>query len=33
MYTNEQYTCLVKKYIDTVYRIALSDTKSSSIYS
>lgn len=28
MYTNEQYTCLVKKYIDTVYRIALSDTKS-----
>lgn len=28
MYTNEQYTCLVKKYIDTVFRIALNDTKS-----
>lgn len=28
MYTNEQYTCLVKKYIDTVFRIALNYTKS-----
>lgn len=28
MYTNEQYTCLVNKYIDTVFRIALSHTKS-----
>ena len=28
MITNEQYTCLVKKYIDTVFRIALNDTKS-----
>ena len=28
MYTNEQYSCLVKKYIDTVFRIALNYTKS-----
>ena len=28
MITNEQYTCLVKKYIDTVFRIALNYTKS-----
>ena len=28
MLTNQQYTCLVKKYIDTVFRIALSYTKS-----
>ena len=28
MITNQQYTCLVKKYIDTVFRIALSHTKS-----
>lgn len=28
MFTNQQYTCLVKKYIDTVFRIALSYTKS-----
>ena len=27
MITNQQYTCLVKKYIDTVFRIALSHTK------
>ena len=27
MYTNEQYTCLVKKYIDTVFRIALNYLK------
>ena len=28
MLTNQQYTCLVKKYIDTVFRLALSYTKS-----
>lgn len=28
MFTNEHYTCLVKKYIDTVFRLALSYTKS-----
>lgn len=28
MFTNEQYTCLVKKYIDTVFRVALNYTKS-----
>ena len=28
MITNEQYTCLVKKYIDTVFRVALNYTKS-----
>ena len=28
MFTNEQYTCLVKKYIDTVFRVALGYTKS-----
>ena len=28
MITNEQFTCLVKKYIDTVFRIALNYTKS-----
>lgn len=28
MITNEQYTCLVKKYIDTVFRIALNYTRS-----
>lgn len=28
MFTNQQYTCLVKKYIDTVFRVALSYTKS-----
>lgn len=28
MFTNEQFSCLVKKYIDTVFRIALNDTKS-----
>ena len=28
MITKEQYTCLVKKYIDTVFRIALNYTKS-----
>lgn len=27
MFTNQQYTCLVKKYIDTVFRVALSYTK------
>lgn len=27
MFTNEQYTCLVKKYIDTVFRVALGYTK------
>lgn len=27
MFTNEQYTCLVKKYIDMVYRIALNYLK------
>ena len=27
MFTNEQYTCLVNKYIDTVYRIALNYLK------
>ena len=27
MFTNEQYTCLVKKHIDTVYRIALNYLK------
>lgn len=27
MFTNEQYTCLVQKYIDTVYRIALNYLK------
>ena len=29
MFTNEQYTCLVKKYIDMVYRIALNYLKNS----
>lgn len=29
MFTNQQFTCLVKKYIDTVFRIALGYTKSS----
>ncbi len=28
MLTNQQFTCLVKKYIDTVFRIALNQTKS-----
>ena len=28
MFTNQQFTCLVKKYIDTVFRIALGYTKS-----
>ena len=28
MFTNQQYTCLVKKYIDTVFRVALGYTKS-----
>lgn len=28
MFTNQQYTCLVKKYIDTVFRVALNYTKS-----
>ena len=28
MLTNQQYTCLVKKYIDMVFRIALSSTNS-----
>ena len=28
MFTNEEYTCLVKKYIDTVFRVALHYTKS-----
>lgn len=28
MYTNEQYTCLVKQYIDTVFRVALNFTNS-----
>ena len=28
MFTNQQFTCLVKKYIDTVFRIALNYTKS-----
>lgn len=28
MITKEQYTCLVKKYIDTVYRVALGYAKS-----
>lgn len=28
MITNQQYTCLVKKYIDTVFRIALNQTRS-----
>ena len=28
MFTNEQFSCLVKKYIDTVFRVALNDTKS-----
>lgn len=27
MFTNQQYTCLVKKYIDTVFRVALGYTK------
>ena len=27
MFTNEQFSCLVKKYIDTVFRIALNYTK------
>jgi len=27
MFTNEQYTCLVKKYIDTVFRIGLNYLK------
>lgn len=27
MFTNEQYTCVVKKYIDTVFRIALNYLK------
>ena len=27
MFTDQQYTCLVKKYIDTVFRLALSYTK------
>ena len=27
MFTNEQYTCLVKKYIDMVYRIGLNYLK------
>lgn len=27
MLTNERYTCLVKKYIDTVFRVALNYTK------
>lgn len=27
MFTDQQYTCLVKKYIDTVFRVALSCTK------
>ena len=30
MFTNQQYTCLVKKYIDTVFRVALSYTKHAS---
>lgn len=29
MFTNEQYTCLVKKYIDMVFRIALNYLKNS----
>lgn len=28
MFTNEQFTCLVKKYIDTVFRVALNYTRS-----
>ena len=28
MFTNEQYTCLVNKYIDTVYRIGMNYLKS-----
>ena len=28
MLTNQQFTCLVKKYIDTVFRIALNQTRS-----
>lgn len=28
MITNQQYTCLVEKYIDTVFRIAMNYTKS-----
>ena len=28
MLTNQQYTCLVEKYIDTVFRVALGYTKS-----
>ena len=27
MFTNEQFSCLVKKYIDTVFRVALNYTK------
>ena len=27
MFTNEQYTCLVNRYIDTVYRIGLNYLK------
>ena len=27
MFTNEQYTCLVRKYIDTVFRVALNYLK------
>lgn len=28
MYTNEEFTCLVKRYIDTVFRIAMNYTRS-----